>query len=180
MNGSYKKTKPSTVVIAGILGFGIGGLLLGLLLNLELPFLGFPLEGAIGGLALGLAVGKKPLRLALFGALGFGFGFIAELFISLALWDNFIVRFLGGGVGGLSLGLALGQKRQALYLALAGALGFGIGEAVFSIFRAPQNAVQEFILGYGQSAWASFGGLVRGLIGGAVLGLTLGIYEQKN
>lgn len=182
----------------GAVGFGIGvpmimlGMFLGLATALETveawstagPFislgLGFVVAGAVGGLALGLALMRgKTISLAGFGALGFLLGGLVT--IPFASLGNEVKSYLGvllvpGAFGGAALGLALGGKMKIaiVILALAGALGFGIGDVVMIAV----NGLLEPRVGLITASIIKFA--LGGIIGGAVLGAALGfLYKRK-
>jgi hypothetical protein len=197
---SKRTTKRSITrfCLFGAVGFGIGvpmimlGMFLGLTTALETleawstagPFislgLGFAVAGAVGGLALGLALMRgKTLSLAGFGALGFLLGGL--LTIPFASLSSEVKSYLGvllvpGAVGGAALGVALGGKMKItiVILALAGALGFGIGDVVMIAV----NGLLEPRVGLIVASIIKFA--LGGIIGGAVLGAALGfLYQRK-
>jgi len=67
---------------------------------------------------------KTVMRFIIFGAVGFGIGGA----IAGASGDAMLLGFIAmGALGGASLGLAVGDKRSILTLALTGTSGFGLG-----------------------------------------------------
>ncbi|ODS39721.1 MAG: hypothetical protein A7315_10645 [Candidatus Altiarchaeales archaeon WOR_SM1_79] len=167
------------------------------ILPAALGVIGFAILGAIGGAVLGLALKdkKNALYLSCAGAAGFAAGgvikFTAWFFIILGigivigLASGFntkstlvgiivnaalggVFGLLIGGMGGAALGLALKDKKSALFLSCAGAVGFALGGAIgFAVGYASQN--MSYIITH----------TVMGAIGGAALGLTLA-YLTKN
>jgi len=161
------------------------------ILPAALGIIGLAILGAIGGTALGLALNdkKNALYLSCAGAAGFAAGgvikFTAWFFIILGigivigLATGFntkstivgiimnaalggVFGLLIGGTGGAALGLALNDKKNALYLSCAGAVGFAIGGAIgFAIGYAFQN--MSYVITH----------TIIGVVGGAALGLTL-------
>ncbi len=147
----------------GTIGFGIGGAFR----LIESGVGGLSIMGAIGGVALGLAIRRglgKVTILAVLGAIGFSVGTLIAVFSMLDAPDNFLTDFItgavAGAIGGLALGLALWDWRKFIGLTLAGALGFGIG-----------------------GMFASYTGflfnILWGIIGGAFLGAALGFLEKS-
>ena len=149
----------------GAVGFGIGGAI-----GSITPWpVGFVVPGAVGGASLGLALKgwKRAGLLALAGAVGYVAGLMAAFSIAFTFsdmggeWWQFILGAIIGAVIGVSLGLALRNWVGAGLLALAGAIGFGIGYAAHLTWY-------DVI---GRTAW--------GLIGGAFLGAALGYLQGK-
>jgi hypothetical protein len=140
------------------------------------------LAGAIAGASLGWALKdrRKTVILAALGAAGFTVGGIVAVFAGfigfLPATEGGALNAMGAGassgivgaVGGASLGLAFGNAKKVAILALAGALGCGMGLLVkFSLEGA-------FQLGFFQEALLA----TAGIIGGAVLGVTVWHLEQ--
>ena len=106
---------------------------------------------------------KSISAFTLWGALGFGIGGA----IGGAIWVAFDAPHFGfailGAVGGASLGLVLKDRKTAGLLALAGAIGFGIGflAGFFILLVVWQPSHLQ--------------GVLTGAIGGAVGGALLGI-----
>lgn len=159
----------------GAVGFGLGGIL---------NFLSA--EGAIGGFALGLALGnrKQAWLLALAGFVGFAAGRAAMIFLGYAMFDwgsePFLVIPVTGAVmgiiGGASLGLALRSWLVAGVLAVAGAIGFGLGQVAYhglEMLAVTDGSTGLSILSFFSTrvAW--------GIIGGAFLGASLGYLVEK-
>ena len=76
---------------------------------------------------------------------------------------GFLFLAVMGMVGGGALGLALQNRREIIGLALAGALGFGIGGMI--LYATHLDRWLEFVL--------------MGIIGGAFLGAALGYLEKE-
>jgi hypothetical protein len=114
-------------------------------------------------------------RFIIFGAVGFGIawaiaGFLTSGFdaITNAMfqtppwwvdWPPNMAYFLGGALGGAALGAAIGTWKRVVTLALAGAVGFGVGSFLFFVVA--------FLFGFPP---VSFG---MGVLGGILLGLAL-------
>lgn len=159
----------------GGVGFGLGGIL---------NFLG--VEGAIGGFALGMPLGnrKQAWLLALAGFVGFAAGHAAMIFMSYAMFDwgsePFVVIPVTGAImgiiGGASLGLALRSWLATGVLAVAGAIGFGLGQVAYygleTLAATDRSTGLSILLFFStRVAW--------GIIGGAFLGASLGYLVKK-
>jgi hypothetical protein len=152
-------------------------------------------------------------RLPLWGAIGFGLGFAVMGAIMLTIYNSAVNSFarafgevkvglevgafrgvIVGMAGGAGLGFALKDKTRFLYLALAGALGFGIAFAlVISIDSFLVSQIGWVIIGLvstpagysslaaqiarGLGAQGLGMGAMIGAIGGAVLGLATPKYR---
>jgi hypothetical protein len=140
------------------------------------------LAGAIAGASLGGTFEdlRRTAVLAALGAAGFTLGGIVAVFAGFAGWlpatEGGALNAMGAGasggivgaVGGASLGLALGDAKNVAILALAGALGCGLGLLVkFSL-------EETFQLGFFQEVLLA----TAGIIGGAVLGITVEYLER--
>jgi hypothetical protein len=175
-------------VVLGAAGFGIGGAIsrpLSLLLpgTVALP-LTLLVGGAVGGAALGLALkeGRRGVTLAVLGALGLFVGVFAGLilvgvsarFTPSAFFVNYSevpIAAIVGAVVGASLGVTFLDWRVILALAVAGAVGFGVGLLTGDLLRA------SFPLFRGVGEVGSI--TVAGLVGGASLGAALGYLESR-
>ena len=165
-------------VILGAVGFGIGGAI-GRPLSLLLPALvALPLTllvgGAVGGAALGVVLKdwKRIVILAVLGALGLTVGVMAALILgSFFSYPEVPVAAFVGAVVGASLGLAFGDWRTILALAVAGAVGFGVGLPAGDFLRFSIPILR--VLGEPGSY------AVAGLVGGASLGAALGYLENR-
>ena len=189
----------------GAVGFGIGGLLLGVVVLLEFNFrfpylarwaielLAFVVKGALGGMALGLALRRDKKTLALFGSGGFLAGGLLALF-----WEPVGIKYtvysgitiIGGALGGAVLGLALRQKYQKRALALntmkiivmavAGSLGILIGMGIASYVL--YNNGYDIL---GGQLWLILSLLdaaaliLEGVFGGAILGTAVAHLEKE-
>jgi hypothetical protein len=114
-------------------------------------------------------------RFIIYGAVGFGLGWAIAGFLSsgfLAMtnpvlqtppwWAEGLPQmayFLGGALGGAALGAAIGTWKRVVTLALAGAVGFGMGSIIFFVLA--------FLFGFPP---VSVG---MGALGGILLGLAL-------
>lgn len=169
-----------TYVMWGIIVFGIGGLITGLLGDNML--LGFAVMGALGGGSLPFLLhqSKKAWLGTLYGAVGFFLGFVSMFFIFLAIWEPpFPMIFIGlvaGAIGGLSLGASMNSWKGAGYMALGGMIGFGIGMALLEGL----NALNGFQSLFSQTSWGGFTMMLVGIVGGVGLGLSLEILKKKN
>jgi len=166
------------LALAGALGFGAGGAAGGAIwVALDAPQIGFAVMGAAGGASLGfVSSGKKRTALlALAGGLGFAIGFLGGFFILLALWgparaQGAFIGALGGAVGGASLGVALRDRRAAVVLALAAAIGFGASvQAMWGWAPGPAGQVASGVVRV--ALW--------GAVGGASVGAALGCLLRK-
>jgi hypothetical protein len=126
------------------------------------------------------------LRFVLFGAIGFGIGwavagFFNSGFIAItapmfppgrgaelppwwATWPPYLSWFFAGACGGAGLGLALRSWKRVAALALAGSLGFGVGNIFFFVLA--------FLFGF---PLVSIG---MGALGGLMLGLALADWRR--
>ena len=155
--------------VLGGIGFALGGAISVLLISQ--PF-AVPAGGAVGGASLGLALGdwRKTAILAGLGAVGLAAGALVALSAgALFNYSPVIIGGITGGMIGASLGTAFLDWRRMLILALAGGAGFSAGLLAGSLLRYFLPTVR----GIGSIA-------VAGLIGGALLGATLGYLETRN
>jgi hypothetical protein len=118
---------------------------------------------------------RSVTRFVLYGAVGFGIGWAIAGFLTsgfLAItnpmfqtppwwveWPPQMAYFLGGALGGAALGAAKGTWKRVVTLALAGAVGFGVGSILFFVVA--------FLFGF---PLVSVG---MGALGGILLGLAL-------
>ena len=110
--------------------------------------------------------------LALLGALGLTVGVMAALILgSFFNYPEVPITVMVGAVVGASLGVAFLDWRTVVALAVAGAAGFGIGSL-------PADSVRFFIPILRQLGEAG-SYAITGIIGGALLGATLGYVEQR-
>ncbi len=195
-----RATSVMRFVILGAVGFGIGGAIAGSfvvnpighsLLALLLFLLGLLVIGTLGGASLGLAMRdqRKAVVLAGWGAAGFSLGFfvaVVGLIFALLLGGAYIhwpasfymeYGLLGaftGAVGGAALGVALRNRRGVLVLALAGFVGFGIGDMLG--LPGIVEVLQGLLTGERPNP-----GLfaITQAIGGASLGAALGYLEGR-
>jgi hypothetical protein len=158
----------------GAIGFGIGGGVAGgLFMDIgyysDWFLLGFIAFGAIGGLALGLALKDwvRAILLVFFGAIATLIGFVlgriifgpvdfAYSYVEITI----IWGMIGGAIGGTAVGL-VSAGLSFWILTLAGAIGFGIG----MVIATPVDHWYK---------WA-----LVGIIGGAFLGAALGYLEKR-
>jgi len=117
------------------------------------------------------------MRFIVLGAIGFGVGGT----VAGACWPLAVVTsgasallfILSGAVGGASLGLALGDRRRTVILALLGTIGFTLGGVVALVIA----------LGYmsGSEEYGTRGvmGIAGGTIVGASLALAFGDWERR-
>lgn len=115
-------------------GFGLGGAVVGVAGDGML--FAFALMGALGAAALSpiFSGWKRRIYLVLAGSLGFLVGFALPFFSVLSVWEppsralEFgLIGSIGGALGGGALGAVSGSWKTTGWLALTGALGFGIG-----------------------------------------------------
>jgi hypothetical protein len=174
-------------VLLGASGFAVAGALVGvswplLPLTAGASLLLVILAGAIAGASLGWALEdrRKTVILAALGAAGFTVGGIVAVFAGfiglLPATEGGALNAMGAGasgvivgaVGGASLGLAFGDAKRVAILVLAGALGCGMGLLIkFSLEG-------TFQLGFFREALLA----TAGIIGGAVMGATVGYLER--
>ncbi len=153
------------LALFGVIGFGIPA---GISFVVPSFLVTFIIEGAFGGLVLGLALKKdnrKVAALVLLGAVGFGSGSLIGFSSSWIEGEPVLAALVFGSVtgviGGEFLGLALWSWRKMMGLAIAGAIGFGLGAIIVDSARF--------------SLWM----ILMAIIGGACLGATLGFLEKE-
>jgi hypothetical protein len=144
----------------------------------------FVLSGAVGGASLGLALGDrgKTIRLALLGILGTLVGGVVVLIISFlflvsaeALYGvRGTMGMFAGAIVGASLGLAFRDWRRILILTLSGAVGFGAG-IIVGVFVLRTVFGGDFMGGTPGTIMLY---AVTGIVGGALLGGSLGYLER--
>jgi len=170
----------------GAIGFGVGGAIGGaVMLAFDVPALVMPLFGAIGGIALGLALKewKRAVLLALAGAIGllcgqllaFGVGYF--IVVERGLLSSVAPLISGtvmGAIVGALLALALKDWKGVGLLALAGAIGFSIAMLGYDgVIRGLDLHLSYALRQETQLA-------IWGLIGGAFLGAALGyLWERR-
>ncbi len=113
---------------------------------------------------------KRITKFTLWGAIGFFIGW-AIGGVLLVLEEPYLGFPISGAIGGASLGFALEGWRKAGVLALACAIGFGIGLLaaffiVLTVWEPPEHVEGLFL------------GAVGGTAGGASLGLALRSWEK--
>jgi hypothetical protein len=126
------------------------------------------------------------MRFVLFGAVGFGIGWVVAGLFNVVLaaltdpmfqpgsepppgwatWPPYFAYCLGGAFGGAGLGLAIGGWKRVVALAVAGGVGFGL--SLFLLF------VVAFLFGLGEVGVA----MGVGLFGGVVSGVTFGDWKR--
>jgi hypothetical protein len=169
-------------VAFGAVGFGIGGAISGPLLmflpGLVPGLVGLPLTlfvgGAVGGAGLGLALRewRRVVILAVLGAVGLTVGVMAALILgSFINYSEVPITVMVGAVVGTSLGVAFLDWRTILALAVAGAVGFGIGSLPADFVRFSIPILRQ--LGEAGSY------AITGIIGGASLGAALAYLERR-
>jgi hypothetical protein len=165
-------------VVLGAIGLGIAGAI-GSPLITFLPggvaLLLWPLVGgALGGASLGLALKdvRRVVNLALLGTLGLFVGAFAGLVLgSFFSYPTVPIAAIVGAVVGASLGVAFRDWRTIVALAVAGAVGFSVGNlAEFVRLSAP-------VIGTDLGEAGSIA--ITGVIGGASLGAALGYLEKR-
>ncbi|MFC1983354.1 hypothetical protein ACFLV5_06200 [Chloroflexota bacterium] len=179
MSSRNKKSANILVfVLSGIFGFGIGGIIGGVIwFAYDAPHLGFAILGAIGGASLGAALRewKKIWILALVGALGFDIGFLVGFFFPLVIWEpingqGFLIGTIGGAIGGAAIGIALKNWEGTGLLALASAIGFSI--AVWFTWDTLRGLTPQVL-------WGGITPAIWGAVGGTFLGLALGFLDNR-
>jgi MFS family permease len=176
-------------VSLGAVGFGVGGAIAAaswplLMFTFGASALLFVLSGAVGGASLGLALGdrRRTLTLALLGILGTLIGGILALVIAFlylaseeALYGvRGAMGVFGGAVVGASLGLAFRDWKRVLVLMMSGAVGFGAG-IVLGVFLLRTAFGEDFMAGTPGTIMLY---AITGLVGGALLGGSLGYVER--
>jgi hypothetical protein len=164
--------------LLGAVGFGVGGATSSFIVfylpgQVALP-LALLIVGAVGGASLGLALKdfRRVVILAGLGALSLFIGLFAGLILgSFFNFSEVLIAAMVGAVVGASLGLALGDWRTIVALAVAGAVGFGIGSLPADALRFSIPLLRQ--LGEGGSI------AIIGTIGGASLGAALGYLENR-
>jgi hypothetical protein len=128
------------------------------------------------------------MRFVVFGAVGFGIGWVVAGLFNTALvgitepmfppgrgaepppgwvtWPPYFTYFLAGACGGAGIGLAIGGCKSVVALAIAGGVGFGV--SFFLLF------VVAFLFGLPEVGIA----MGVGLFGGVLLGLTFGDWKR--
>ncbi len=131
---------------------------------------------------------KSVMRFVIFGAVGFGIGWVVAGLFNTALvgitepmfppgrgaepppgwvtWPPYFTYFLAGAGGGAGLGLAIGGWKRVVALAVAGGVGFGVSFFLFFVVA--------FLFGLREVGVA----MGIGLFGGVVLGLTFGDWKR--
>jgi hypothetical protein len=202
-----RRTRLVRLAILGAIGFSVGWAIAAVLIFTGGYFAwwGFFFGGAVGGLTLGLAMGdsKRAALLTVGGFGGFGLGFYLSTNVALLLNAPQFAYFgpAGGMLGGAMFGLSLGSWREPAVLALAGLVGFGIGEAVTAALQplllgpalweekstavvntlgALQQLSPELATPQGFPLWRlALDEVVRGAVGGASLGAAVGYLESR-
>jgi hypothetical protein len=126
------------------------------------------------------------MRFVIFGAVGFGIGwaiagFLTSGFLAITSpmfqppsppppwwvqWPPELAYFLGGACGGAALGVATGNWRRVIVLAVACFLGFGLGSLLFKVLA--------FLFGLHPVGVAAG----MGLFGGVLSGLSFGDWRR--
>jgi hypothetical protein len=190
-----RATSVMRFVIFGAVGFGVSGIIVGVLwplapLSFEAAGLLFLFSGAVGGASLGLALGdrERTIILAVLGILGFAIGGLVALAVAVGFVPAFgsvsasedygtrgAMGILGGAVVGASLSLAFLDWRRTLALTLAGAVGFGIG-LIVGVFVLQGIFGVSFMVGIWGTVIIC---ALTGTSGGASLGAVLGYLEER-
>ena len=170
----------------GALGFGIGGAITFLLGGAMV--LGFFLQGVLGGGLLGLATRSHHEALSL-AALAAGASFAGQVvgfFIVMTIWEPSFSSLFVGIVAGAVLGAALGFRSAglvgAVFTAVVGALGFGVGMVLgLGRWGSEPSVWASWVSGGFGSSWklAVFQGGLQGTIAGGLLGLSWGYCERR-
>jgi hypothetical protein len=129
---------------------------------------------------------KNVMRFVIFGAVGFGIGWVVAGLFNIGLvaitnplfspgsepppgwvtWPPYFAHFFAGACGGAGLGLAIGGWKRVLALAVAGSVGLGLGLFLFFVV--------VFLFGLGSIGFA----IGVGLFGGVMLGLAFGDWKR--
>ena len=173
--------------LIGAIWFGSGGVVLGYFMregaeNPMVAFFAMVFFGAIGGAALGLVLKRRVMALAIAGTIGFtAGGLLGVLGMVLGLlpptdWEAGLSEILESvplsvliGISlGVALGLALQERWKAMgYLVVAGVLGGVIGSLITGNMPLHTMPLNWLLLG------------LQGVIGGAFMGVALGLLEMK-
>ncbi len=169
------RTSIARFVLFGAAGFGIGGAI-----GMGIGFFFVPMTpialGGIGGASLGLALRdrRKLVALALLGAVGVFLGLLVAVIVYSYVGTYIVNYYLVvtgpafGVVLGASLGVAFLDLRRIVALALAGAVGFGIGVPA-------GDSLGTLVDSFGDVPFI----FIAGVIGGASLGAALGYLERR-
>jgi hypothetical protein len=180
-------------VILGAVGFGIGGAL-----GFWSPW-GILLSGALGGASLGLAFKDvwRVVSLAVLGLVGLAVGLVgllSGLIAGIPVWLGLLdpssdeetmvfgvsllvlvgVAILGAMIGA-AMGANFGDWRRPVQLAVAGAVGFGVGSLLSDLL----TSVVPILGQLGEGGGLAFASTLIGVIGGASLGAALGYLEHR-
>jgi len=126
--------------------------------------------------------------LAVLGIVGFGVGGIMALLVGFGIFVPIpaltgsvdygvrgVMGLLGGAVVGRSLGLGFGDGRRIVTLAVAGAVGIGVG-AIVGTFCVQAIFGADFLVGISGTIMLY---ALTGAIGGASLGAALGYIANR-
>lgn len=159
------------IPLYGALGFGIGFALflafafaLREIYNIATGVVLIALFSAFGGALLGLALNdrRKILYLSIACAAGFASGLVTGLaVIHLMKIADALGGFIMGAFGGAAVGIVLKDRKNIIYLSLAGAVGFCTGFFITDLILYPVTDLA--------------GNLIAGAGIGAVGGWTLGL-----
>jgi hypothetical protein len=202
-------TSMMRVVVLGAVGFGLGWAVAGLF-NVALvaitdpmvqpgsepppgwvtwpPYFAYCLGGALGGAALGLALGgwKRVVAMTVAGGVGFGLSLLLLFVVAFLFGLGSVGLAMGVGLfGGVVLGVTFGDWRRVVLLGVAGLVGFGTGGAIAAALGMPV-ALYPFFVEFVE-LWRTPSLLLQhvlvqamvGLSGGASLGATLGYLEKR-
>ncbi len=175
----------------GAIGFGVGGAAAGgvqqAISSRQEMFAFFvviftiPVWGVIAGAVLGLALKRKVIALSLLGAIGLPAGGLMGSLVVLGAKLTEAVGWIAWfGVTSIVIAWVLGfgiwrgrrNWRKILVLALAGALGFGLG--AYIIGHTHYYVIDSFIV----MGWRGLSWMGVGLIGGASVGAAVGYLEK--
>ena len=200
------KTNFFKYIIAGTVGFGIGGVCwygicriisdsnifsTGIIENLIFNITSGALFGASGALFISLLFKrtKKLFQFILFSSSGFAIGTVVSylvilfgmLFVVFDIIPHFLLLFIGmaagGTIGGFFLGFNLNKKNW--YMIIAGAMSWGIGTLIIGLMESTE-VISLFPISFIDIAYrihlASF--ITIGLITGASLGAGMYFVEK--
>ena len=169
--------------LAGALAFLIAGIAEGFVLLRYEAMLGFPAEGIIGGLILGLFIRKhiKITSTVLASLVSIVIGLFGGAFIGLLIYDGYYVPSIISGmlVGGL-FGLIIGAGKESLYFALIGATVFFVGDMLVDSVNVWEGGFYNFITDIsGEQGYQVVTVAMTTLYHGIAIGLGTGIYLKN-
>jgi len=169
--------------LVGALAYLIAGIVEGFVLLRYEAMLGFPVEGIIGGLILGLFIRKHITiaRTVLASLVSIVIGLFGGAFIGLLIYDGYYVPSIISGllVGGL-FGVIIGAGKESLYFALIGAVVFFVGDMLVDSVNVWEGGLYNFITDLsGEDGYKVVVVAMTALYHGIAIGLGTGIYLRN-